>query len=123
MGSGDKIEFRHQLLQEYYAAEYLLRKLPDINDDKLKRNYLNLLKLTEPLALMLSLVEDETQALRVVKLGLNIDLMLGARLAGEVKPEFQQQPIDSILEKKFLTNILHLDQKLEAEPPKPAFLG
>ncbi|MEL6463252.1 MAG: NTPase (NACHT family), partial [Cyanobacteria bacterium J06621_15] len=98
--SGDKIEFRHQLLQEYYAAEYLLRKLPDISDAKLQRDYLNLLKWTEPVALMLALVEEEAQALRVVKLGLDVDLMLGARLAGEVRQEFQQQPIDWILEKR-----------------------
>ena len=100
VGSGDKIEFRHQLLQEYYAAEYLLSKLSQISDDKLKRNYLNLLKWTESVALMLALVEDKKQALQVVQLALNVDLMLGARLAGEIKPEFQQQPIDWILEKK-----------------------
>ncbi|MEO1377936.1 MAG: HEAT repeat domain-containing protein, partial [Cyanobacteria bacterium J06635_10] len=98
--NGDKIEFRHQLLQEYYAAEYLLRKLPDISDRKLQRDYLNLLKWTEPVALMLGLVEEEARALRVVRLALDVDLMLGARLAGEVKPEFQQQAIDYILNKK-----------------------
>ncbi len=92
--NGDKIEFRHQLLQEYYAAEYLLRQLPDISDAKLKRDYLNLLKWTEPVALMLGLVENEARGLRVVKLGLEVDLILGARLAGE------KQPIDWILEKK-----------------------
>jgi len=100
VGSGGKIEFRHQLLQEYYAAEYLLSKLSQISDDKLKRDYLNLLKWTEPVALMLALVEDEKQALWVVELGFNVDIMLGVRLAGEVKPDFQQQPIDWILEKK-----------------------
>ena len=108
VGSGDKIEFRHQLLQEYYAAEYLLSKLSQISDDKLKRNYLNLLKWTESVALMLALVEEEKQALRVVKFGLNIDLMLGARLAGEIKPEFQQQPIDWILERK-LPKLLEIE--------------
>ena len=100
VGSGDKIEFRHQLLQEYYAAEYLLSKLSQISDDKLKRDYLNLLKWTEPIALMLALVEDEKQEFWVVELGLNVDLRLGVRLAGEVKSDFQQQAIDWILEKK-----------------------
>ena len=98
--SGDKIEFRHQLLQEYYAAEYLLRKLPDISDAKLQRDYLNLLKWTEPVALMLGLVDEEALALRVVRLGLDVDLMLGARLAGEVKLEFQEKAVDLILEKR-----------------------
>ena len=105
VGSGDKIEFRHQLLQEYYASEYLLRKIPDINNAKLRRDYLNLLKWTEPVALMLALVEDEAQALRVVKLALDVDLILGARLTGEVKPKFQQQTVNFILNKK-LTKLL-----------------
>ncbi len=42
---------------------------------------------------MIGLVEDETQALRVVKLALDVDLMLGARLAGEVRKEFQEKTI------------------------------
>ncbi|MDJ0734455.1 MAG: HEAT repeat domain-containing protein [Nostocaceae cyanobacterium] len=100
VGSGDKIEFRHQLLQEYYAAEYLLKQLLHTSDAKLQRDYLNLLKWTEPVALMLALVEDKTQALRVVQLGLDVDLMLGARLAGEVKPEFQKYTVDLILNKE-----------------------
>lgn len=54
----NQIEFRHQLLQEYYAAEYLLPQLPNINDAKLKRDYLNYLKWTEPLSLMLALVDN-----------------------------------------------------------------
>ncbi|MCJ8281325.1 MAG: HEAT repeat domain-containing protein, partial [Rivularia sp. ALOHA_DT_140] len=100
VGSGDKSEFRHQLLQEYYAAEYLLKQLSNTSDDRLKRDYLNLLKWTEPVALMLALIEDEKQAFWVVELGLNVDLRLGVRLAGEVKSDFQQKAIDWILEKK-----------------------
>ena len=108
VGSGDQIEFRNQLLQEYYAAEYLLRQLLSINDTELKNDYLNLPKWTEPIALMLALIEEKTQAVRVVELGLDIDLRLGARLAGEVKPQFQQQPIDWILEKK-LSKLLEIE--------------
>ncbi|MGH8002335.1 MAG: HEAT repeat domain-containing protein [Brasilonema sp.] len=98
VASNNQIEFRHQLLQEYYAAECLLQQLPNISNDKLKRDYLNYLKWTEPLALMLALVEKEAQALRVVKLALNVDLQLGARLAGEVKREFQEKTVGFILE-------------------------
>jgi hypothetical protein len=88
--NGDQIEFRHQLIQEYFAAEKLLRLLPDLSDEQLKRDYLNLLKWTEPIALMLALVDEEDQALRVVKLAMDdVDLMLGSRFAGEVKPAFQ----------------------------------
>lgn len=91
--AGNQIEFRHQLIQEYYTAECLLKLLPSLSDDCLKRGYLNYLKWIEPLALMLELVEDEAQAVRVVKLALEVDWWLGARLAGAVKPEFQDQTV------------------------------
>lgn len=42
---------------------------------------------------MLELVEDEAQAVRVVKLALEVDLRLGARLAGAVKPDWQEQTV------------------------------
>ncbi len=93
VGAGDQIEFRHQLIQEYYTAESLLKLLPSLGDDELKREYLNYLKWTEPLVLILELVEDEAQAVRVVKLALEVDLRLGARLAGAVKPEWQEQTV------------------------------
>lgn len=98
--SNREIEFHHQLLQEYYAAEKLLVQLPQLSDDRLKRDYLNYLKWTEPLALMLALVDDEKQALRVVKLALEVDLRLGARLAGEIKQEFQEKSVDLVVKLK-----------------------
>ncbi|NEP50584.1 MAG: NACHT domain-containing protein, partial [Moorea sp. SIO3C2] len=91
--SGDLIEFRHQLIQEYYTAEYLLKQLPGISDQDLQQKYLNYLKWTEPLVLMLQLVDDEAPAERVVRLGLAVDWQLGARLAGAVKPDFQEQTV------------------------------
>ena len=91
--SGDLIEFRHQLLQEYYTAEYLLKQLPRLSDQQLQQNYLNYFKWTEPLALMLQLVDNQKQANRVVRLGLDVDWQLGARLAGAVKPEFQEHTV------------------------------
>jgi HEAT repeat protein len=97
VASNKQIEFRHQLLQEYYAAECLLQRFINISDDKLKRDYLNYLKWTEPLTLMLELVEKEAQAVRVVRLALDVDLQLGARLAGEVKPEFQEKTVGLVL--------------------------
>lgn len=95
----DQIEFRHQLIQEYYAAEYLLRLLqptdekPELTDDQLKQDYLNYLKWTEPITLMLALVESEAQALRVVQQAMDVDLILGTRLSGEVKREFQVKTV------------------------------
>ncbi|AOX03279.1 hypothetical protein BJP34_30995 [Moorena producens PAL-8-15-08-1] len=91
--SGELIEFRHQLLQEYYTAEYLLNQLPRLNDQELQQNYLNYLKWTEPLVLMLQLLDNKKQAKRVVRLGLAVDWQLGASLAGAVKPEFQEQTV------------------------------
>jgi len=98
-GTDNRIEFRHQLIQEYYAAEYLGERLADISNERLTREYLNYLKWTEPLALMLALVEDEAQAVRVVRLALEVDLQLGARLAGEVQPRFQEQTVGLVIQK------------------------
>ena len=89
---GERVEFRHQLLQEYYAAEWLLQQLPHISDDRLKREYLNYLKWTKSLAMVMALVEQD-QAVRVVQLALEVDLKLGVRLAREVKPEIQMQTV------------------------------
>ncbi|MGB0562352.1 MAG: NACHT domain-containing protein, partial [Spirulinaceae cyanobacterium] len=92
----NQLEFHHQLLQDYYAAEYLYKVLPDLADEQLKRDYLNYLKWTEPINLMLSLVEEKNQALRVVHLALDVDLALGARLAGKAKSIFQRKTIELI---------------------------
>ena len=51
----DKIAFRHQLIQEYYTAEELQKKLRHLKDEQLKWDYLNYLKWTEPMALLLGL--------------------------------------------------------------------
>jgi HEAT repeat protein len=91
-----EISFCHQSLQEYYAAEALLERLPSLGNAELQREYLNYLKWTEPVALMLALVQSEAQALRVVRLALDVDWMLGARLAGKVQQEFQAQTIKLI---------------------------
>ncbi|WP_204153387.1 trypsin-like peptidase domain-containing protein, partial [Leptolyngbya sp. CCY15150] len=94
--NGELVEFRHQLLQEYYAAEWLLGRLEGLDDLTLQRKYLNYLKWTEPLALMLALVTDEALAVRVVERSLSLDLVLGARLAGEVKPNVQDNTVSQI---------------------------
>jgi HEAT repeat protein len=91
-----QIEFHHQLFQEYYAAEWLLAKVGNLDDDTLKRDYLNYLKWTEPVALMLALVDDEAFAVRVVDRSLDVDLMLCAKLTGAVKPNIQAKTIDKI---------------------------
>ena len=102
--SDREVSFQHQLIQEYYAAEYLLRTLPELLKDeegetKLKCHYLNYLKWTEPIAIMLGLPElTEKQAEKLIALALDVDLKLGARLAGAVKPEpdIQQKTVSMI---------------------------
>jgi HEAT repeat protein len=94
-----QIEFHHQLFQEYYAAEYLLQILPNLTNEQLKRDYLNYLKWTEPIALMLALINDEAKALEVVMSSLFVDLKLGARLAGEIQSQFQEQAVESVLKR------------------------
>lgn len=93
LGAENKIEFRHQLIQEYYAAERFLQEVGKLSNDELQWDYLNYLKWTEPVVLMMELVEDEALALRVVKLALQVDWQLGARLAGAVKPQWQEKTI------------------------------
>ncbi|NJN92302.1 MAG: HEAT repeat domain-containing protein [Leptolyngbyaceae cyanobacterium SL_5_14] len=80
------------MIQEYYAAEHLLQQLPKLLEDenKFKREYLNYWKWTEAIALMLALPEvTEKQAVKIVELALEVDLMLGARLAGAVVSTYQ----------------------------------
>jgi hypothetical protein len=93
----DKIAFRHQLIQEYYTAEELKKKLPHLRDEQLQCDYLNYLKWTEPVALLLGMLDKKTDALRVVNLALVVDKKLGARLAGEVKKDWQQETVALVL--------------------------
>ena len=92
-----QIEFRHQLWQEYYAAEYLLSLLSSLEDEQLKCNFLNLLKWTEPIKLMLSLIEERGQMLRIIRLGLDVDLLLGARLVSAVNDLHKKKSIEYLL--------------------------
>jgi len=87
------IEFLHQLVQEYYAAEHLLTCLPRISPAKLKRDYFNYLKWTEPVAMMLELLDKQEQAIECVQLALDVDHMLGAGLAGCLGRKFQEESI------------------------------
>ncbi|NES02185.1 MAG: NACHT domain-containing protein [Okeania sp. SIO2F4] len=96
VGDDGQISFRHQLLQEYYVAERLLSRLSGLSDYELQWDYLNYLKWTEVVALMLGLVEDEGLAVRVVRLALEVDWFLGARLVGEVQGKFQERAFGEV---------------------------
>ncbi|NJR63401.1 MAG: hypothetical protein HC769_34265 [Cyanobacteria bacterium CRU_2_1] len=121
----DKIEFHHQLFQEYYASEWLLLKLPALSDEQLKYYFLNYLKWTEAIGLMMG-SSDESQAMRVVKLALDIDLRLGARLAGEVKLRDQEKTfelVDSLVTPSWLKVKLLSETRSDfAIPPLQRFL-
>ncbi|MBC6419623.1 MAG: HEAT repeat domain-containing protein [Prochloron sp. SP5CPC1] len=97
-GTRELVQFRHQLIQEYYAAEWLKSQLDNLKDDFLQHHYLNYVKWTEAIALMLNLSKDRDreQILRVVKLALEVDLQLGARLAGEVQKQFQGKTVELV---------------------------
>jgi HEAT repeat protein len=90
------IEFHHQLFQEYYAAEWLSLKLVDLSDEALKYYYLNYWKWTEPLAMVIAFLQSRDQAEHLIKLALDVDLSLEARLAGEVQSQFHTTVVESI---------------------------
>ena len=118
IGAENKIEFRHQLIQEYYAAEGFLQEVGKLSDDELQWDYLNYFKWTEPTALMMEF--DESLAPRVVRLALQVDWQLGARLAGKVKLELQEKTVGLIsklnLPHLLQIRLLEITQSDEAVP-------
>jgi HEAT repeat protein len=70
---------------------------PDFTDDlRFQYFYLNRLKWTESIVQMLAELEDEFHILRIIRLALDVDLRLGARLAGSVQPQFQIKTVEMI---------------------------
>jgi len=104
--SDREVSFQHQLIQEYYAAEWLAPQLEKLSDKELQYYYLNYLKWTEPLAMAMSFVKSEALELRMVKLALEVDLYLGARLAGEATLSLQQATVNIILQKGFQPSLI-----------------
>ncbi|PSB68239.1 hypothetical protein C7B61_01950 [filamentous cyanobacterium CCP1] len=110
-----EIEFCHQLLQEYYAAEYLLEKLPELlkNEQgmwKLQHDYLNYLKWTEPIGLMMGLPDLAKQNLvKLIDSALKVDLLLGIQLLklarSEDNPEIIQISLDHKIPCKLKTKL------------------
>ncbi|NER33903.1 MAG: NACHT domain-containing protein [Oscillatoria sp. SIO1A7] len=110
------LQFSHPALQEYYAAEYLGQQLASQSDRTLQCEYLNYCKWTQTLALLLGMVEQEEGAIRLVKLALEVDLGLGAKLAGAVQPKFQQQALNLILQLKTPQPIIVLLLEITKSP-------
>ncbi|MBD2060609.1 HEAT repeat domain-containing protein [Oculatella sp. FACHB-28] len=103
----EEINFHHQLIQEYYAAEALLERLqkhpewlertPKQKWTRFQQDYLNYLEWTEAIALMFGLPEIEAQAEQLVNLALDVDLYLAARLAGEFNLKVQKKTINLLI--------------------------
>jgi HEAT repeat protein len=102
--SEKEISFHHQLIQEYYAAECLLTRLPDLLKKQrgqqytpFQVNYLNYVKWTEAIAIMLGFPEVEENAEQLINSALDIDLYLTARLAGEFNLEAQEKSLTLLI--------------------------
>ncbi|MBW4539577.1 MAG: HEAT repeat domain-containing protein [Myxacorys chilensis ATA2-1-KO14] len=102
----EEINFHHQLIQEYYAAEALLERLQKHSEwlertseqkwTRFQQNYLNYIKWTEAIALVFGFPEIEEQAEQLVKSALDVDLYLAGSLAGAVKSKLQDRTISLI---------------------------
>ena len=88
--------FLHRTFQEYFAAQGLVIRLPDMTDETLCWDYLNLTHWTEPLVLAAQSLDNHEQAMRLVRLALQVDAMLGARLAGSVRAEWQEETVAKV---------------------------
>lgn len=120
--SEKEVSFHHQLIQEYYAAECLLPQLSELSKEQLGQkytqfqiDYLNYLKWTEAIAIMLGLPEiTENQVKHLTELALDVDLMLGARLAGAVKSDWQEKTVGLVSAAK-LSNDVEVSDWLSIE--------
>ncbi len=86
----NKIEFTHQLFQEYYAAVWLLKHIAEISNDQLSTYYLNPIKWTESVLILMDLMLDESQTERIINQALNVDVTFAAKLSGRVREEWQE---------------------------------
>jgi len=82
--------FTHPLVQEYFAAENLLRTLPQEEEARVKSHFLNRVKWTEAIKMMLNLCEDDKCLLHLVNSALSIDSRMAAELAGAIQQGIQE---------------------------------
>ena len=71
------------------SAANPIEQLPELSDAQFNQKYLKQKQGMHTLAEILPQVEQQSLALRAVKLALKVNLKLGSKLAGTVKPEFQ----------------------------------
>lgn len=101
-------------MSEKYNLERLLEKLPNLSDDELKWNYLNKVEYTQPLGDLIGSLSDFDLALRIVKLAFDIDIKLGAYLAGKVKEEWQEKTV-SLIDKLKVPPVLKITLLLKTQ--------
>lgn len=95
--SDGRIEFVHQMIQEYFAAEYLLEYLPGQTDEVIKCHFLNYVKWTDTIALMLELCKVNNFIQRIIDLAVDVDRYLAARLAGSIVEDLKRDKIKEIM--------------------------
>lgn len=101
-------------MSEKYNLERLLEKLPNLSDDELKWDYLNKVEYTQPLGDLIGSLSDFDLALRIVKLAFDIDIKLGAYLAGKVKEEWQEKTV-SLIDKLKVPPVLKINLLLKTQ--------
>lgn len=97
--------------------EALIERLPYLSDEQLKNEYLIPRRWTPTWERVLKEVDQDTLALRIIRLALAVDEKLGAKLAGAVKLKFQAQTVQLIHEltiplprKIYLLQLTHSQQ-------------
>ena len=91
-------------MQSNTNYQSLISQLSQLTDEQFKRDYLNHIKFTESIASILPLIDD-SEALRLVRLALDVDLILGAFFAGKVKSELQSETVKWIDNLEILDNL------------------
>jgi|GEM_PF-6260863 len=84
-------------MNDINQANFFISKLNKTHDLELQEKYLNSRKWTNIIILILSQLDDEIQVLRIIRLGLEVDLILGATLVSPVREKFKDKAIDLIL--------------------------
>jgi HEAT repeat protein len=76
----------------------LLERLPNLTERVLQQEYLDRAESTELLISAIALLNDESQAIRIVELTWEINKKYAARLAGAAHPQVQQQTVERLKE-------------------------
>jgi HEAT repeats len=94
----------------------LLDSIPNLTDRVLQQEYLNRVEYIDLIMSAIALIEDETQAIRIVELTWEVNKKFAARLAGIAHPQVQQQTVGRLKEliKESVVG-LHLQIKLLSE--------